>query len=426
MKRLEIRFEKIKNTIYLSWFLAYRQIKRSSRATTFLIVCVMSLTFLNLVVVRGILVGLLEGVGKGYRENYAGDILITTQTNKKYIDNSTSIIEIVKSLPEVKSYSYRYVEGSQIQGHYKDRENLTDDPDFAAASIVGIDPAREESVSDISKFIIAGRFLNPEDTDGIVLGANMIRKYLDVSAPNITLLEDAEIGDKLRVIVGGKRKEFTLVGILKSKTDEIDFRAFVLDQTLKPLIEREDSNVDEIAIRLVPGTDPVDTEKILTRSGVGKDATIKTYEEAIPKFLKDVQKTFAIIGDIVGSIGLVVASITIFIVIFINAITRRKYIGILKGIGIDSGVIELAYVIQSFFYAVTGIFIGVVILYGFLVPYINVHPLRFPFSDGVLSAAVPTTLVRIGLLLLATMIAGYIPARLVVKQNTLNAILGRK
>ena len=38
---------------------------------------------------------------------------------------------------------------------------------------------------------------------------------------------------------------------------------------------------------------------------------------------------------------LVVASITIFIVIFINAITRRKFIGILQGIGISGEAIEI-------------------------------------------------------------------------------------
>ena len=62
------------------------------------------------------------------------------------------------------------------------------------------------------------------------------------------------------------------------------------------------------------------------------------------------------------------ASITIFIVIFINAVTRRKYIGILKGIGVTSGAIEFAYILQSFVYAVVGSVLGIIIIYVLLVP----------------------------------------------------------
>ena len=59
-------------------------------------------------------------------------------------------------------------------------------------------------------------------------------------------------------------------------------------------------------------------------------------------------------GNAISSIGLVVAAVTLFIVIFINAITRRRYIGILKGIGIDERSIEISYVLQSIFYATVG------------------------------------------------------------------------
>jgi putative ABC transport system permease protein len=131
------------------------------------------------------------------------------------------------------------------------------------------------------------------------------------------------------------------------------------------------------------------------------------------------------LGNMISSIGLVVASITIFIVIFINALTRRKFIGILKGIGISGAAIEISYVFQSFFYAVLGSIIGFVLLYGFLVPYLYAHPIDFPFSDGILYAPLPGTLVRIALLIITTLIAGYIPARMIVKKNTLDSILGR-
>jgi len=109
---------------------------------------------------------------------------------------------------------------------------------------------------------------------------------------------------------------------------------------LRSMIGRTDFNVDEIAIKTKPGTDPYVVKNALILSSVDKTARIQTSEESLPKFLKDIKDTFDVLGNVIGSIGLVVASITIFIVIYINAITRRKFIGILKGIGIDSLAID--------------------------------------------------------------------------------------
>ena len=410
----------------LAWFLAYRQVKRSSVATTALIVFVMMLTFMNLVVVRGVLVGLLQGATNVYKEHYSGDVILTTLPKKNFIEHSPSIISTISTLPNVAHYTYRFIEGGEIEANYKNRLRLTDETNSAASPIIGINPDLENSATSISKYVIEGRYFNDRDTDSILLGANLLRKYLDIESPNISLLEDVAIGDRVRVSVGGERKEFTVIGFLKSKADQIDFAAFIPETTLRPLIGRGDYNVDEVAIFLEPGTDPYITKELILRSGADQYARVQTWDESLPKFLIDIQNTFALLGNAIGSIGLVVASITTFIVIFINAITRRKYIGILKGIGVSSRSIELAYVMQSVFYAALGIIIGLAILYGFLVPFIDAHPIKFPFSDGILVAELPSTMLRAFLLMIATIIAGFIPARMVVRGNTLDAILGRK
>ena len=412
-------------SIRLGFFLALRQVRRGNKWTTALIIFVMMLTFLNLVVVRGVLVGLLQGSTNVYKSGYAGDVILTNLSKKSYIENSPSIIKTIETLPWVEAYSYRYVEGGEVEVNYKTRVRLDDDANSAAASIVGINPDLEDGLTHISEKLVEGRYLTRDDSDGILIGANLLRKYLDIDVPNLTLLENVEIGDRVRMTIGENRKEFTVLGFLQSKVDQIDFRVFVLDTTLRNIIGRGDFNVDEIAISLKPGTDPYIVKNALIRSGVDEYARVQTWDESLPKFLLDIQNTFGLLGNVVGSIGLAVASITIFIVIFINAITRRKYIGILKGIGIKSSAIEIAYIIQAIFYAAIGILIGLVILYGFLVPFIDAHPIPFPFSDGILVAEIPNTLLRAALLMIATLIAGYIPAKIVVQQNTLDSILGR-
>lgn len=194
---------------------------------------------------------------------------------------------------------------------------------------------------------------------------------------------------------------------------------------VRTLMGRNDQNVMQIAIRLKEGSDPVAFKNLLLASGIGGKAKVQTFADAIPNGVEDIKTTFAMLGNGFSSIGLVVAAITIFIVIFINAITRRKFIGILKGIGISSEAIEISYIFQSLFYAIIGSAVGLLILYGLLVPALAARPIDFPFSDGILVAPVGETMVRIGLLVLTTVVAGYLPSRMIVRRNTLDSILGR-
>lgn len=426
MERQKKKLEALKTSLEVGWFLALRQVKRSSLATTGLIIFVMMLTFLNLVVVRGVLVGLIQGSTDVYETSYTGSVFLTNLPKKNYIENSPAIIETVRALPWVDTFSARYLEGGRVEADYKTRVRLTDDPNSAGGIITGINPVEEDKATGLSRNIIEGTYLTPNDTDFVLIGADLLKKYVPIDSANFSLLENVEPGTKVRVIVNNNTREFTVKGIVRSKAGEVDSRVMMLDSTLRGLLGRGDFNVDEIAIQLKPGTDPFLVKEALLKSGVGDYARVQTSDESLPKFLIDIKNTFALLGNVVGSIGLVVASITIFIVIFVNAITRRKYIGILKGIGINATAIEFAYVLQSLFYAIVGVALGLLLLYGVLVPYVDANPIKFPFSDGILVAELDATLFRAFLLMIATLVAGYIPARIVVKQNTLDAILGRK
>ena len=411
--------------IRIGFFLAKRQIRRSSPWTTILIIFVMFFTFLNLVVVSGILVGLIQGAINAVRTHYTSDVIISTLNNKTYIENSPEIMSIIKSLPQVEAVTARYLEGGTLEANYKTRTSDKEKPNTAAASITGIDPIAEDKVTNLSKFIVEGEYLSPLDYDQVLLGAYLTQKYLPIDSPGFSTLRDVVPGTKIRISVHGVEREVTIKGIIKAKVDEVSMRIFMVDSQLRSMIGRNDYNVDEISIKLKPEANPSLVRDILKQNGVDRVAKVQTYTDAQPKFIKDMVDTFALLGNMLSSIGLVVASITIFIVIFINAITRRKFIGILKGIGINERSIEISYILQSFFYAFCGSTIGVIVLYFFLQPWIAAHPIDFPFSDGILVAPLGGTIFRIALLMITTIIAGFIPARLIVRKNTLDSILGR-
>ncbi len=405
-------------------FLALRQLRRSNPWTTSLIIFVMVLTFLNLVVVSGILVGLIQGAVDATREKYTSDVIVSSLSDKEYIETTGNVLSIIDAMPEVESFTPRYRESARLEANYKTRRD-DEKPNTAGAQLVGIDASSEHAVTSIRDNLVEGSFIEAGDYDQVVLGHYLLKQYLPIESPAFTTLEDVGVGTKIRMRVGDVTKEVTVKGIVKTKVDEISLSAFMSDSQMRGLIGRSDGNVDEIAIKVKDGIDPAVVRDHLLLYGVGNVAKVQTFEDAQPKFLKDMIATFALLGTVFSSLGLAVAAITIFIVIFINAITRRKFIGILKGIGISGQAIEFSYVFQSIFYAVAGSAIGLVLLYGLLSPAIAANPIDFPFSDGILVAPLGETFTRIGILISVTLLAGYIPARIIVRKNTLSSILGR-
>lgn len=424
-KKIGIGESSYATSLRVGFFLATRQVLRGNIWTSVLIVVIMMFTFLNLVVVSGILVGLIEGTVMNVKEHYTGDLIISKLKQKSYIENSNYITQLADNMPEIESYSARYLEGGSVRSDYKIIRKPGELEEIVSTVMAGINPENEEKVTELSSKLIKGSYLEKGDYDKVLIGSLLLKEYMGFESEIIPSLTGVDIGSRIQVNLAGNIREVTIKGILKSKVDEIDRRIFFVDSQFRNLINRFDYNIDEISIRLKPGVDPVMIKSKFLNAGAGQYAKVQTQEDAEPKFVKDLKKTFAILGNIISSIGLVVASITIFIVVFINAITRRKFIGILKGIGIHSIALEFAYMIQAVFYAILGTVLGSALVFGFLKPYFSENPIDYPFGDGILVATTEGTLTRIAILLIATIIAGYIPARMVAKQNTLDAILGR-
>ena len=432
MKGFKDLFKEYLNAARVGWFLAIRQIRRSGKGTTGLIIFIMVLTFINLVVVSGLLVGLISGSFKQFRESYSGEVIITSAPGKDYIENSPALIAFLESHPKVYAISPRRNVSAQVLGTLNDLPEKNERPNRIGLRLTGINPDLEEKVTGFSRFLKYGENLRYGEEGYMLIGSNLLKKYsafADANIPGLDLLEDVDVGSKVRATITTSDgnlviKEFIVKGIVKSKVDEVSARMFVLDTELKRMIPANKEQVQEIAIKTDYITAPLLVQQIKNFMGTNA-ARIQTTDEAIPSFIRDVETTFAILGNALSSIALVVAAITVFIVIFINAVTKRKFIGIMKGIGISPLAIQFSYIIQAFFYGVAGSIIGLVLTFAVLKPYFNAHPIDFPFSDGILVATPEGAAVRVLILLLVTLVSGYLPAKLIVRKNTLDSILGR-
>jgi putative ABC transport system permease protein len=421
------------NAVRVGWFLALRQIRRSGKGTTALIIFIMVLTFLNLVVVSGLLLGLISGSFIQFRDSYSGEVIVTAADGRDYIEGSPQLINYLEHNPVVKAISPRYSVGATVLGTLNDLPAKNERPNQIAMSVVGINPDREEVLTHFSRFVTYGKSLDSAQEGYILVGANLLKKYssfADANIPGLDLLKDVDIGSRVRVSIPAKdggtpvSKDFIVKGIIKSKVDQVSTRFFVNDTDLKRLLSVNQNQVQEIAISTdyAQAQDLVDDIKNFMGTNV---ARVQTYDQAIPSFLRDIETTMGVLGNALSSIALVVATITIFIVVFINAVTKRKFIGIMKGIGISPFAIQFSYVLQAFFYGAVGSLIGSALTFGVLKPYFSAHPINFPFSDGILVVTAYGAAIRVAILIVVTLLAGYVPAKIIVRRNTLDAILGR-
>lgn len=410
----------------LGLLLGLRQIQRSSRWTTLLIIFVMMFTFLNLIAVSGILVGLIVGAERAVRESSYGDLIISPRNEEKHILETPTIVREIEQYPEIRGYSVRYQGGGELEANYKERRSLSAERDVATVKVTGIDPTQEDTMTGLSNLLVEGEYLDPSEEGQILIGVYYIKEYAEQYGDIFETIEGIHPGDTVRLTAGDISKEFTVKGIVQSKVDEVNLNTYIPEREFRRLFGRLDQNADQIVMKLNEPSKNAALKAAFIESGFDDFAKIQTYEDSVPKFLADIKNTFNLLGTFIGSIGIIVASITIFIIIFINALSRRRHIGILKGIGINAHVIEIAYVMQAAFYALIGSAIGTVLTYAILIPYFDANPIKFPFSDGILVAEPIETLYKFLTLFIITLIAGYLPAKLITRENTLNAILGRK
>ena len=160
----------------------------------------------------------------------------------------------------------------------------------------------------------------------------------------------------------------------------------------------------------------------LRRAGVELQ-DIRPWQDFIG-LVSGIAQTFDIIKRIILFIGLAVAGITIFIVIFIATVSRRKQIGIMKAIGMKESIIILSYVLLALFYAILGIGVGATLVEFVLKPYFIANPLTFPMGKVSLLIVRSEFITSIISLIIVSIIAGFIPSWRVARENIIRAIWG--
>lgn len=397
-------------------FIAYKSILKGNKSALTLIIFILSLSVLNMMFISGILFGLEKLFEQALIDTYSSDITLSPQQKpqaKEFILNQNEVRAQIEAIPGVIATTRRYSLPASMT-YDKEKSGLSKS---ISATIVGVDPDQDKKVFITLSNIMDGETLSYTDRDQIIL-SSAIAGGKGMPAP--ADLGGAGVGDKVRIaFANGIQKVYTVKGIYNDTLGI--FTNFITAQEAESVLSVY-NNASQILVKTDLSRAPLKSyEKKI--SNLYPNLKMQTYKDLLGAFLSFIN-ALSLISVIVSAISIMVAAVTIFVLIYVNAVNKRRQIGILKAIGIKKEIIIISYVFQSFFYSICGAVIGSIFVFFVLTPLLERYPINVDF--GLLSLAHSPVMVIGGTisLIIAGLLAGYIPARMVAREEILKAIWG--
>jgi len=400
----------MKSQARLPFYLTLKYLQRGRKWTLFLILFLMSVAFVNLIFMSSLFNGIIEGTNTQIINTMTGDFYITPKTGDELIASKEKVLSDIRSVDGVtgasaQTYVPAQLKYNGISGGWQ---------------ILAVNPKNESGVTDISKKIIEGSYLDENDDDQILIGRQIAGG--EGVEQNAFSLKGVSAGDKVDLIINGVAKTFTIKGIFQTKFLPSDERAFITENALNNIMPALDDRANNITIKIA---DPADEQAVLSQlRSRNIDGDIYTWRE-VAGLMKSVGESFTSINILMTFVGVLIAAVTVFIVIYVDIVNKKKQIGILRAIGIKPYIIVSSYVILSAVYSVIGVLIGSAVFYFILVPHFNAHPFSLPICDATLVLSSSDYFVRAEMIMWVSVISGLIPSVIITKTKMLDAILGR-
>jgi putative ABC transport system permease protein len=405
--------------IKTAFFIAYKTITKGHKSTIALIIFILSLSFFNLMFVSGFLYGFSDGVMKSMIDNSTSHIIVMPQeepTAKPFVFDQDRIRAEIETIPGVVGTARHYQLGGTLVYDKEKDGNFK----YSSAQIIGVTQSEEKNILTINKYMVSGVFPDNLKDDEIVLGANLSGGFGTKQTKD---LGGATVGSKVQInYSNGISRTYTIVGIFKlSMVGSVASAAFISTSESESILSAYNS-ASEIMVKVDLEKNTLDeyTNKI---SEIVPNLKLEKYTSRLST-VGILVTAFNLIAVIVSVISIIVSAITIFVMIYVNAVSKRRQIGILKAIGIKESIIEVSYIIQSIFYSTLGIIGGLIVIFLIVIPLMAVKPITMPFGNAVLVYTSFGIIINISSLIIAGILAGYVPAKIVAREDILKSIWG--
>ena len=393
----------------VSAFLAYKSIAKGNKGTSALTILIMALAFVNLMFTTSVFDGMGDATEKQVIDTLYSNIVIEPADDEIYIENPGSVVKKIINVPGVIGTSAQYVAGATIA--YEEESG--------AWNVRAVDPDDERTVSAVPDMMLEGEYLSKYDSGEILLGKEIAGGH--GGSLEHTSLGGVVVGDTVEVTFTNRvTREYRVKGIFDTKFMQSNQMAYITEKEMESVL-----GIHDMASQILVKTDTKGEENRFLNQFV----ELGVHEEIKPwtvyaGIVATLTQSFDALNALTGAIGFFVAGITIFIVIYVSTVSKRRQMGILRAIGIKESIIVRSYVFQAVFYAVCGCIAGLVIMFAVLVPYFIKHPMVFPMGNVTLLIEQKAALMRSAGLIISAAIAGFLPSWQSVRETILDAIWG--
>lgn len=399
-------------TLRVSLFLAGRSVIRSNYGVAVTTVLMLLLIYVSLLFLPSLIQGAVNRVNNQLVDTLTSDIVITPATRATSIDDAGSYLAEIGQTPGVAAATAVYRVGTQVT--YED--------DSGSWTVDAIDPATYGQVFTTPSNMFEGRTLKSSDTGQVLLGIGIAGAGQASLRGYKASLQTVHAGDSVSItLTTGETATFTVAGIYDNQFPLSDDDAYITMAEAAKLVPGSSDHATTIYVKTSSGADVNQVVSRLSalRSGMKFDTSAD-----LGATVEDQVATFNLISDILKVISLAMAAITIFIITYIDLVSKRRQIGIERAIGIGSAPIVLSYVTKACAYAMAGIGAGFLLFKYAITPVVSQHPFHFPNGPVTLATTWGETVRDLVILIVVAILAALIPATRSVRIKILDAIWG--
>jgi putative ABC transport system permease protein len=399
-------------------FLSIKDITRDKKIVL-LVIMLIAFSYMNLTFFPAFLNGLGDTFQNEAINTGTSHITITPrlESGQFYVNSESSIRKKIDLIPGiVGSSSHVRLSGTAF---FESKQ--------IGVRIDALMPSEDNIVTTISKKVVKGDFLSDSDDSSIVLGEQISGRRIEDTigqsggfGQSVEGLGGIKIGEKVKIkFSNGIEKEYKVIGTASSPgVGTVDQTAYITRKEAEKILNITDK-ASSILVRLNDKNDADKFKKLILELGI-PNVQVKTWKES-STFSGAINETFGTVVFITTLVGIVIVISTIGIVVFINISRKRRIIGVLKAVGMKKKYIMQIFLLESIVFGIAGSILGLIIVYA-LVFYLNANPIELAIGSLRPALATETALNSIVIIMLSSIIAGYVPSKSASEHDILETI----
>jgi len=395
----------------VAFLLALRSLQRGSRSSVILTILIIGMCFTNMIFLPSLFNGIGQIITKQVVDYEVGNVLVSPKSGDQYVTDLGATLDLINGMPGVERATPHYSKSATLK--YRQR--------ILGLSVRAISPNDEKYVSPLYTKMIAGSYLGDGDTGEVIIGKPVagdpsIREEDEFQSS----LGGVRVGDSITIEYGnGYTKDYRVKGIYSTGWSQADSTVYVTWTDMELVEGNTLDKADYITVKSKPGYSEKFIKDELQQYGVYQK--VQTTSDLLAKSMGKALQSFAIINMVSMIVSIIITTVVLFIVITIKTINSRRQIGILKAIGVDKEVIMHNYGFQVIILAILGIILGIFLTL-LLAVYMAYHPIVTPEWSASLYLTPMDLITNSLILFVAAIIAGYVPAYQVSREDIQTAM----